>query len=121
MFGSHYPMGGKSAFPHSFRRGRIAGMEDFLDYARRRQNRAPLEAGGAFLFGFAVAAILPINVEPIEFGMAVGLAVAIVEIAHLGWRAMADSLQKLRQREDDEWNRAVNAGFGNSKAPPGSN
>jgi hypothetical protein len=35
--------------------------------------------------------------------------------------AIAESFQELRRREDDEWNRAVNAGLGNPDTPPESN
>jgi hypothetical protein len=95
--------------------------EDLREFFRRRQIWAPVQGAGVTLLGFVIAFALPIKIEPIVFGVTCGLAFFIVEMTRLGWRVIGEAYGEVQRREDEEWNRAVNADVGNEDATSPSN
>jgi len=95
--------------------------DDLREFFRQRQLWAPVQGAGVYLLGYVIAFALPLNIDPLVFGVTCGLAFSIVEMTRMGWRAIDEALQQQRQREDEEWNLAVNAGIGNGDTsnPPG--
>jgi hypothetical protein len=94
--------------------------DDLRGFLRQRQIWAPIQGAGVTLLGYAIAFLLPINVDVLVFGVTCGLAFFIVEMTRMGWRAIDDTLQQQRRREDEEWNRAVTAGIANEDNLPES-
>jgi hypothetical protein len=95
--------------------------DDLREFFRQRQIWAPLQGAGVMLLGYAIAFVLPINVDVLVFGVTCGLAFFVVEMTRTGWRTIDDFVQQQRRREDEEWNRAVNAGIANADSLRGSN
>lgn len=84
-------------------------MDDIDRWARLSKTWGPVATGGAFLFGYGIALTLPVNIEPPILGGSCGLAVMIAGLTTFWWKGFRDVLWTIRQREDDEWNRLVNA------------
>jgi hypothetical protein len=91
--------------------------DDFAEYIRRRQARGPLEGAGAVLLGFGVGLVLPMNIRPIVFGVSCGVVVFLAGMAHFLCKALEEVSRQTREREDQDWDHAVNAGIRNPDAP----